>query len=268
MSEELHQHGHEHPRAAEHRHPHHHDPAAGHEHAHTLSFERLTYILSPVHDLDPRAKVVACLVLVLGIVLAPAPHPAEAAAFALFVAGVTVAARLPLGAVFGRSLVVLPVAAGIALLAPFGGPGGWALAWAIVARSWMSAVCLVLLSLTTRVPLLFRALRALHLPGIMLTMLTFVYRFTDVLRDQLSAMRVAVASRAPQVRGRALVALYGNLAGSLFVRAYERGERVYAAMLSRGYDGTLPSAEALRAGPGDALALFTAAATAAAMALW
>jgi cobalt/nickel transport system permease protein len=88
-------------------------------------------------------------------------------------------------------------------------------------------------------------------------MLTFLYRFTDVFVEQLASMRRAVASRAPALGPWGHVRLYGNLAGNLFIRSYERGERVYAAMLSRGYSGVLPSAEALASRPADWLAIAT-----------
>jgi cobalt/nickel transport system permease protein len=64
------------------------------------------------------------------------------------------------------------------------------------------------------------------------------------------------------------VRAYGNLAGNLVVRSYDRGERVYAAMLSRGYDGTLPSAEPLKASAIDFVCVGTAALVAMALVLY
>lgn len=283
MSDGLHGHEHAHPTGPPHRHPHHHDPRPGHRHAHAQGFERLTYVVSPVHDLDPRVKIVAVTVVVIAAVLSPPPRAAETLAFAALVLALTLAANLPPLSVFLRASAVLPVAGAIAVLAPLthaGGSwnaagmaaaysdGGWIVAWGILAKAWMSACLLVWLSLTTPAPRLFKGLRALRLPDIILTMLTFTYRFADVLRAQVRSMRAAIASRAPGLRGWRLVRLLGNLAGSLFVRSYERGERVHAAMLSRGYDGTLPSAEPLRASPADALAMAVALCVAGALALY
>ncbi|TLM72673.1 MAG: cobalt ECF transporter T component CbiQ, partial [Actinobacteria bacterium] len=281
--EDLHRHEHGHADAPVHRHPHHHDPRPGHEHAHATGFERHTYVVSPVHDLDPRAKIAAVLVVVLAVVLAPAPRPLEAFAFAAFVLALTGAANLPPLTALARSAIVLPFAGTIALLAPItsvGGSwsaggiaaayagGGWLVAWSILAKAWMSASLLVLLSLTTPAPRLFKGLRALRLPDVILTMLSFTYRFAEVVRAQVRSMRAAVASRAPGLRGWRLVRLLGNLAGNLFVRAYERGERVHAAMLSRGYDGTLPSAEPLHARAADLVAIAVALCVAGALALY
>jgi cobalt/nickel transport system permease protein len=284
--EGFHQHAHAHDGAPAHRHPHHHraDPAAAaHQHTHATSFEALTYTLSPVHALDARAKVVAALTLVLGAVLTP---PLRAAEFALFVALLLAAgaiARLPLGRVLVRSAAVLPIAGTIALLAPLQTSGGswnaaglaaawsgdgWVVAWSIASKAWLSAYAMVLLAATTRTADLLVALRWLKVPSTFILLLSFVARYVAVLGEQLLSLRTALASRAPRLGTRALVSSLGSIAGNLFVRSYERGERVYAAMLSRGYTGVLPSAGSSRLGAPELLLVVTAALTAAAVALY
>lgn len=267
-------HGHAHDRDAAHRHPHHHTAPAvpipdaparqpiSHAHAHPMSFERLTYVVSPVHDLDPRAKIIAALVLIGGVVLTQSMLPREFVLLVALLATIVGLARLPLAPLAIRSALVLPIAGTIALVAPaqatLTGTSvavGWLLAWTIVSKAWLSASIMLLVAATTPPARLFTGLRALHLPDILLTMLTFLYRYADSLGDQLRSMHRAVASRGAGVSGRRLVALYGNLAGTMFIRAYERGERVHASMLSRGYDGSIPTGEKLRARPADALAL-------------
>jgi cobalt/nickel transport system permease protein len=236
-----------------------------------MAFERFSYVCSPIHDLDARAKAVAALIAVAGIVLSPSPRPAEFAALSLLFLSVILLARLPVGALLARSALVLPLAAGIALFAPLSSWGsqgvdsvgeayrqGWPLAWSIVAKAWLSATTVLLVSATTSPPDLFTALRRLRVPLIFITMLTFLYRYAAVLGGQLSSMRRAVASRAPALTGLRLVRLYGSLSGNLFIRSYERGERVHAAMLSRGYDGTLPTAEVLSMQAADVLLIATA----------
>lgn len=275
-------HGHEHGHDGNvHRHPHHHTGQAFHDHGHTLAFERLSYICSPLHDLDPRAKVIAGLIVVSGIVLTPAMRPAEFVAFVALLVAVTFLGNLPLLPIAARSALVLPVAASIAAFSPLsllGTPGidsvsaayaeGWPLAWSIVSKAWLSATTVLMVSATTSPPRLFEAFRRLKMPLIFITMLTFLYRYAGVLVDQLSSMRKAVASRGFSTSGLKLVGLYGNLAGNLFLRAYERGERVHAAMLSSGYDGTLPTTERMALRPVDVLMVATALLAASAVALY
>jgi cobalt/nickel transport system permease protein len=267
-----HAHRHEDDRAL-HAHPHHHTGAddegeVAHDHSHGFSFERYTWLQSPIHALDPRAKVLAALALVVAVVLAPPlPAPAFAGLVALLLMTAAVA-KLPLGHVLARSALVLPFAGTIALLAPLtasGGSlnwaglsgayahGGWVVAYSVLSKAWLSVLCMVLLSATTPVPRLFKGLEKLRVPDVMLMVLTFTYRYLGAMRGQVSSLRRSLDSRAPSMSRTARLRLYGQLAGNLFLRSYERGERVYAAMLSRGYTGSLPSAEELRFGGGDAL---------------
>lgn len=285
-SDGFHQHPHEHGAGPSHRHPHHHhaDPAlARHQHAHATSFEALTYIVSPVHALDARAKVLGALVLVLGVVSTPPLRPAEFALFCALLGAVTALSRLPVGRVLKRSLVVLPVAGTFALLAPLqqgggswsvagiaaaGSGAGWLVAWGIISKAWLSACCMLLLAATTRTPDLLQGLRRLGVPGIFVMLLAFIARYVTVLGEQLRALRIALVSRAPRVRGRTLARTMGSIIGNLFVRSYERGERVYAAMLSRGYTGELPRGSGARVGAAEVLFVAMALLTAAAMALY
>lgn len=284
--EGFHQHPHEHAGTPPHRHPHHHraDAAAPpHQHTHATAFESLTYIVSPVHALDARAKVVASLALVLGVVTTAPLKPLEFALFCALLAAVAVIARLPLRRILGRSLAVLPVAATIALLAPLqesGGSwnaaglaaawsgGGWLVAWGILSKAWLSAVCMLLLAATTRAADLLQGLRKLGVPAVFVMLLAFIARYVSVLADQLRALRIALVSRAPHLRGGRLLAALGSISGNLFVRSYERGERVYAAMLARGYTGTLPVVTTTRIGPAEVLLLATALLTVGALALY
>jgi cobalt/nickel transport system permease protein len=265
-------HPHAHEDECEHRHPHHHvhGEQHKHEHGHTLGFERYTFLVSPVHDLDPRFKIVASLLLVIGVVIGPALRPLEFALLFALLLAVTVISRVPVRWLLTRSAIVLPIALSIAAFAPLGRATEFSVAgiveaysenytmiWAIVSKSWISAYTMLLLSATTPMSLLFKGLESLRMPTIFITILTFLYRFADVFGTQLRTMRHAVASRAPELRGLGLVRLYGNLAGNLFIRAYERGERVHDAMLSRGYTGVLPTPGTLHATPADWLLIVT-----------
>ncbi len=280
----IHRHEHEH-EGERHRHVHHHPELPGpfHEHGHGAGFERLTYLVSPMHDLDPRAKIVCGLVLILAVVLTPPLRPAEFALLVAMLLAVSAIGRVPIGTVLAHACLVLPVAGTIALFAPLarhGGSldiggiagaysgGGWIAAWAILSKAWLSALVTVLLAATTPVPRLIRGLEALKVPDVFITMFSFLSRYVGVFRRQIASLRTAMDSRAPVMPRRRRWSLYGNLAGNLFVRAYDRGERIHAAMLSRGFTGALPTAETLRLRAPDALALVLSVLTAAAIALY
>ena len=219
----------------------------------------------------------------LGVVVTPPLRPGEFVLFLALLTSAGVIARLPLHRLLLRSLAVLPIAATIALLAPLqegGGSwnaaglaaawsgGGWVVAWGILSKAWLSACCMLLLAATTRTADLLGGLRRMGVPAVFVMLLAFIARYVGVLGDQLHALRVALASRAPHLRGRTLLKALGSIAGNLFVRSYERGERVYAAMLSRGYTGTLPTTTVARIGSAEVLLVITAVLTASALALY
>ncbi|MDI6692229.1 MAG: energy-coupling factor transporter transmembrane component T [Anaerosomatales bacterium] len=284
----LHEHEHEHADGTVHAHEHHHargfDPAFRlHDHAHPDAFETLADISSPASRMDARAKLVAALVLVLAVVVTPPLRIAEL----LFVLGslgaYALLARLPLKRVLARSAGVLPFAAPLAIVALFQTSGGslnaggifgpeaasgWAAAYGLLSKAWLSALTVTLAVATTEPAELVAALRRLGVPDIMTAVLAFVARYSSALADEVRSMRVALASRAPHLRRVQLARLYGHLAGAMVLRAFERGERIHAAMLCRGFDGTLPVRRTTRLGLSEALLVLCATLSAAVIALY
>ena len=110
--------------------------------------------------------------------------------------------------------------------------------WNVLAKAWLSILALVTLTATTKITDLLRGLEQLRLPRVMVMILSFMYRYIFVLTDEVMRMKQARDSRNFG-SGRRLwqIKTVGGMTGTLFIRSYERGERVYAAMLARGYDG-------------------------------
>ncbi len=113
----------------------------------------------------------------------------------------------------------------------------------IMAGSWLSVQVALLLAFTTPFHDLVDALRELRLPRILVSIISFMYRYLAVLTDEGSRMLRARDARSAlgegrgggSIRWRATVT--GRMVGSLFLRAYERSERIYAAMQARGFEG-------------------------------
>jgi cobalt/nickel transport system permease protein len=222
-----------------------------------------------VHRLDPRTKTLVVLVFVLVVMATP---PTDWPAFALgtvLIAGLILLAQLPPLYVLKRSAVVAPFVLMIALSLPFfeGGEvagscnvGWWQVSvtyegllvlWNVVVKSWLSALGLILLSATTPFPRLLKGLERLGVPRVMVMILSFMYRYLFVLVDEVMRLQRARESRnlggGLAWRARTL----GNMIGTLFLRSYERGERVYQAMLARGFDGEIRTLDDLRFGRTD-----------------
>ncbi len=112
-----------------------------------------------------------------------------------------------------------------------------------------------LLTLTTPVPDLLRGLTQLKKPPLLVAILASMYRYISVLATEFSTMRRAAASRNLMARPQGQRRVFGNMLGALFVRSYGRGDRVYQAMLARGYTGVLPTTVAIRMATLDWVAL-------------
>jgi cobalt/nickel transport system permease protein len=223
---------------------------------------------SPVHRFDARLKLILALAAIVATTLVPTGSYAALAAIWLATVGAAVLARLGPGRLLRDSWIVLPFALvafplvftrpGEALLDVDLGPFGLTATregvedfLAILARSWVSVQVALLLAFTTPFPDLIDALRSLRVPTIMVSIIGFMYRYLAVIGDEADRMNRARASRSaslatPSTSGpdwaqvltwRARVT--GGMVGSLFIRSYERSERVYAAMLARGFDGSV-----------------------------
>ncbi|OGO18730.1 MAG: cobalt ECF transporter T component CbiQ [Chloroflexi bacterium RBG_16_48_8] len=217
---------------------------------------------SVVHRLDPRVKVVATLLYILAVGITP-----EGVWWAFILQlglllVVILRADLSIFYTIKRSFIAAPFILA-ALAVPFTTPGrellqlpglGWTLTQpglirfgSILFRAWLAVQSAILLSATTRIPEMFWALGALRLPRLLVATIRFMYRYLFVLADEASRMLRARASRSPRIKGAAKPSLFwqgrvaGSMVGSLFLRSIERSERVYEAMLSRGYDGQMRS---------------------------
>jgi cobalt/nickel transport system permease protein len=117
--------------------------------------------------------------------------------------------------------------------------GLWA-SWNILVKATLGLVTTLLLASTTELPELIRGLERLRVPRSFTAIAGFMVRYADVIADEMQRMSVARRSRGHDPRWFWQARAVASTAGALFIRSYERGERVHLAMLSRGYDGTMP----------------------------
>ena len=230
---------------------------------HSDAFDRYHHGHSPVHNLDPRLKVIVTIAFILSNALLPDGAWVAFGLGWLFILVASAISGLGIGFTFKRSFIALPFTlAAITVL--FSIPGQpvttfrfllWDLTItdagllrfvSIVIRSWLSVQMAILLVAVTEFPKIIHALTHLRVPAILTTIISFLYRYLFVLVDEVMRMlraRQARSAAAPglrsggSVRWRARIA--GHMAGQLFLRSYERSDRIYNAMLARGYKGEL-----------------------------
>jgi len=117
--------------------------------------------------------------------------------------------------------------------------GLWA-AWNILIKATLGLATTVLLGATTPIAEILHGLEHLRMPRLMTAIAGFMVRYADVITGELTRMRIARESRGYDPRWFWQARAIASSAGTLFIRSFERGERVYLAMVSRGYSGSMP----------------------------
>jgi cobalt/nickel transport system permease protein len=233
---------------------------AGHSHALYLQGT------SPLHRARPQCKLAAALLFVLAVVATPREAFWAYAVYALALAALAGVAGLPLTTLARRLVIELPFVA-FALALPLVGQGErvevlgvplaveglWA-AWNIVVKGTLGVAATAILAATTPVAELLGGLERLRLPKTLTVIAGFMVRYADVIADEVRRMRIARISRGHDPRWIWQARAVAASAGTLFIRSYERGERVYLAMVSRGYTGSMPVLHDLAATRGQWLA--------------
>jgi cobalt/nickel transport system permease protein len=209
---------------------------------------------SPIHRLDPRSKVVGLVAVTLIAVSASVTAWPVWAGCAAVLAGVAVTARVPIGAIWRRARFVLPLVLLVALFLPFARSGGREYVLGplvaheeglrtlagVAAKALIGTLSAVLLAATTPFPAVLRGLEALRLPRLLTLIAAFMYRYLFVIVEEVGRMRAALAARAYRPRTALNAGAIGRVATATFLRTHARGERVYRAMLARGYRGRMP----------------------------
>jgi len=236
---------------------------------------------SAIHRLDPRVKFVLAVSFIFTTALTPiGAWPVYILLFALAIS-VAVLSELGVGFVLRRAVLALPfVLAALPVIFTIEGPvlfslpiGPWTLTATIpglerfisvALKSWISVQIAIVLSASTPFPDLMVAMRAVRVPRMLVAIFGLMWRYLFVFADEALRLIRARLSRSGEidqpglktggsVAWRARIA--GGMAGSLFLRAFERSDRIYMAMVARGYDGEVRSAPLPRLRSADWLVL-------------
>jgi cobalt/nickel transport system permease protein len=214
---------------------------------------------SAVHRLPAHLKILAVLAFVLVVVLTPRESLWAFGVYFLLVVVAVAASRVPVRYVATRMLVEVPVL-GFALLMPFIATGprvdigplslseaGLLGAWALVTKATLGLMASLVLATTTEPRDVVAGLERLRLPHQLVQIMGFMVRYLEVVTGELRRMRIARESRGFSARSLGAWPVLASTAGALFIRSYERGERIHLAMLARGYSGRVPATHPLTA---------------------
>jgi cobalt/nickel transport system permease protein len=222
---------------------------------------------SLIHRLDPRIKLIWAIGFILTNTLMPfGAWPAFVLLFALILS-IELISTLGVGYVLKRSALAIPfVLAALPLIFTVSGAtlvsftvGPWVIHasypgldrfLSITIKSWLSIQAAIVLAASTSFPDLLLAMRAIHVPQLLVSIFGLMWRYMFVLVDEAGRLLRARSSRSgisdhPGAKPGGSLAwrgrVTGGMAGSLFLRAFDRSDRIYMAMVSRGYDGEVRS---------------------------
>jgi cobalt/nickel transport system permease protein len=220
----------------------------GSPHGHQLHFHGH----SPVHRTPAHLKILALVGFVLVVVATPKDWFPAYAGFLAVIAGVVAISRVPPAYLLKRMVVELPFVA-FAVLLPFVAHGpttevlglelsesGLLSAWGLLAKGTLGVLASLTLAATTEPQDLLAGLERLRLPDLLVQIMGFMVRYLDVVTSEMHRMKIARESRGFTARNPRHWPVLARSAGALFIRSFERGERVHLAMLSRGYTGRMP----------------------------
>ena len=220
--------------------------AQGHAHAGYLEKQ------SRLHHLAAHRKIVATVLFIFAVVCTPRATWWPYAVYLAVLGVVAVAGSIPLWFVVRRMVIEIPFVIFAVLLPIFArGPridvlgmslseSGLIAGATILLKGTIGVIAAIELAATTRPTELVSGLQRLRVPSIIVEILSFMLRYAAVISDDVHRMRIAREARCFAPRHLGHVRAVATSAGTLFVRTYERGERVHLAMLARGYSGTLP----------------------------
>lgn len=219
---------------------------------------------SLIHRLDPRIKLISVLTFILFVIFT---KPASFIAFALYgilIFALILLSKIPFSFFLKRSLVIMPFVLMVAIFIPFIKEGevvsayslgslklkltyeGLLILWNCLVKAYLCILSMVLLISSTRLSDLLKALEKLRCPLIFTMILSFMYRYIFVIQDELMKMRQAKEARSVGGSVWFHTKVMSNMIGVLFMKSYERGENVYLAMRSRGFEGKINTIDSLK----------------------
>jgi len=221
------------------------------------TMDQLARLDSPVHRLDPRAKIVTALALIVAAVSFERHQISALLPLLFFPVALGALGRIPAGVILRKLVLALPFVLFVGIFNPLldretmlrlgsiGISGGWLSFLSILLRSALTLGTALVLLAVTGIPAIGAGLERLGAPRVFVVQLLFLYRYLFVLGEEALRMSRARAQRSFDGRGTGLKAT-ASLLGNLMLRTLDRAERIYTAMKSRGFNGEVRLRRSLR----------------------
>ena len=201
-------------------------------HSFTDEFANLDSFLS---RLPVKFKIIFCLAFIILVAAMPIRIKFAFLFYSVIIISLIILSRIPWIFFLKRVLVILPFVVLVAISVPFIQKDGWTIFFNCLIKAVLIILCLILLIQTTRFHRLLNALSELKVPGFIIMLLSFMYRYLFLVEDEILRKKRALESRNVGKKDWQVFKSIANMTGSLFIHSYERAERIYLAMCARGY---------------------------------
>lgn len=215
-----------------------------------------------LHRLDPRAKLITTLAFIVAVVSFDKYVLSSLAPYFIYPAFLIRMGGLPTGYLISRVFLVAPFAVIVGIFNPLfdteilfsigsvGISGGWVSFLSILFRFFLTTLAALILVASTGFNAVCDSLMRFGVPRPFVVQLLFFHRYAFVLTDEVGRMARARTLRAFRA-GAADTRTFVPMIGHLLLRTWDRAERIYLAMCSRGFDGRLPLVRSMKIAGGE-----------------
>lgn len=203
---------------------------------------------SPIHRLHPLCKLLVTVAYIATVVSFPKYDFTGLVVMVLYPVFLFQAALIPVGTCFYKLRVVLPLVCAVGLVNPFLDKmpllqfgnltvtGGMVSMVTLMLKGVFSLMASFLLIATTPIDSLCAALRRLHVPSLLTTLLLLTYRYIGVMLEEVGIMTEGYKLRAPGQKG-IHISAWGSFLGQLLLRSMDRAQELFDSMQLRGFRG-------------------------------
>lgn len=195
-------------------------------------FDKYSYLDSPVHRFNPKLKILIFLAIAILVIAVPGFHLGLYVFLVVSIIGLILLSKVPLSFVLKRTAVIVPIAFIVALSNFLSKSGDHITLYKTLLNSCIIVAMLILVVETTRFPVILKSLAQLKVPSLILILLSFIYRYFFVLIDEIERMIYSIKVRTYK---RPDLKTISTIVAMVFVKSYERAERIYWAMILRGF---------------------------------
>lgn len=201
-----------------------------------------------IHKINPIAKLLVTITYLIVVLSFERYDIIGLIPYILYPVIIFLLSEVPFFQIFKRLIIVLPFVIGIGIFNPLFDTrtfiviagvhisGGCISFLSLIIKCSLTVLSALLLIATTGIEKIASALRRLYVPKIFVTQVLLTYRYISVLLDEAAQVIMAYHLRAPMERTVSFKA-YGSLLGQMLLRAFDRANRVYNAMVLRGFNG-------------------------------